>query len=237
MRILSEMATSAYSGGDFDEDPPSTARECATRAIENSDEPVKPAELADEYGCSSGHMRNILRELMDEGEVVRVDRGEYADASAADVESAVEDTGGESAIPDAPTVDEDASPSEPEAMPTDEEYREQHDLDGDESDDQEEEVSDDQDDEKPAIEEEDIADVEAPSGAAGAAAAGAAGLSLLGDRDGVNVWLIVGGVALAVLVYMIVSSDGGGDQSDDGTEESVEEESVEQTTGGGLRGD
>jgi len=36
-----------------------------------------PADLADEYGCSNGHARNVLSDLLSDGEVARVGRGEY----------------------------------------------------------------------------------------------------------------------------------------------------------------
>jgi hypothetical protein len=217
---------------DVGEGPPSSARECAVQAIEKADEPVQPAELADEYGCSAGHMRNTLRDLMDEGEIIRIDRGQYVDASAGAAEMDTEDTGDDSEGFDAPGSAE----SESETMPTDEEYQKQHDRDRDESDGEDEEADDDQDGEKPAIEEDEIANVDGTSGAAGAAAAGAAGLSLLGDRDGVNVWLIVGVVALGVVVYMMVSSDGSDGSDGEPDQEPEQDQEVVQQSGGGLRG-
>jgi hypothetical protein len=36
-----------------------------------------PADLAGEYGCSNGHVRNVLSDLLSDEEVARVGRGEY----------------------------------------------------------------------------------------------------------------------------------------------------------------
>lgn len=54
-----------------------TAEEFARRALEGAESPVTAADLANEYGCSAGHMRRTLRELTRNGLAVRVNRGEY----------------------------------------------------------------------------------------------------------------------------------------------------------------
>ena len=53
------------------------ARDFVLSRLEDADESMSPAELAGEYGCSNGHVRNVLRDLLRENEVGRVDRGEY----------------------------------------------------------------------------------------------------------------------------------------------------------------
>lgn len=54
-----------------------TADQYARDVIASTDRPVTAAELADQYGCSPGHMRRTLRTLTQDGVAVRVNRGEY----------------------------------------------------------------------------------------------------------------------------------------------------------------
>lgn len=58
-----------------------SAREFAERALADADGPVEPAALKAEYGCSGGHMRNVLSDLTDEGIAERVGYGQYLPAS------------------------------------------------------------------------------------------------------------------------------------------------------------
>jgi hypothetical protein len=51
------------------------AEQYAIERLKQEDEPVKAAELAGEYECSPGHMRDVLRKA---SEVQRVSRGLYA---------------------------------------------------------------------------------------------------------------------------------------------------------------
>jgi len=53
------------------------ARKYALEALEASAAARSPKELAEAYGCESGHMGNVLSELRKEGEIERVDRGLY----------------------------------------------------------------------------------------------------------------------------------------------------------------
>jgi hypothetical protein len=55
--------------------PCRNAEEYALRVLESRDGTVSPGELAEEYGCTPGHMQDVLRESE---ETVRVEIGEYA---------------------------------------------------------------------------------------------------------------------------------------------------------------
>lgn len=70
-----------------------SAKEYIGDRLEAADAPLKPSELADEYGCSSGHCRNILNELRKAGAVERVGHGLYESADGA---GSIEDEGEES---------------------------------------------------------------------------------------------------------------------------------------------
>lgn len=82
------MSADSTTGGDDAELPARTecrnGREYAIESLNQSDGPLRPSELADGYRCTSGHMRNVLRDLRDDGEVERVARGEYVLADPAD---------------------------------------------------------------------------------------------------------------------------------------------------------
>jgi hypothetical protein len=56
-----------------------SAEEYARQALLDIDGPVQATDLAEEYGCTSGHMRRVLRELSApaEGFAVWVDPGAY----------------------------------------------------------------------------------------------------------------------------------------------------------------
>ena len=89
-------AKSAASGGDVpgpdapvpEVDRCPNARKYALEALEASAAARSPKELAQAYGCESGHMGNVLSELRKEGEIERVDRGLY---TSKDEESAGDD--------------------------------------------------------------------------------------------------------------------------------------------------
>jgi len=53
------------------------AEEFALRMLEETDGSVQPSGLAQQYGCTSGHMQDVLRGLMEDGEIQRVDEGKY----------------------------------------------------------------------------------------------------------------------------------------------------------------
>jgi len=58
-----------------------SARQFAEEQLAEASEPVTPAGLRDEYGCSGGHMRSVLGDLVDEGEAERVGHGQYVASS------------------------------------------------------------------------------------------------------------------------------------------------------------
>jgi len=53
------------------------ARDYVLDRLQDADSPMGPADLAGEYGCSNGHVRNVLSDLLSDEEVARVGRGEY----------------------------------------------------------------------------------------------------------------------------------------------------------------
>lgn len=142
------------SGGDVGLGQSVTARDYAVQRLREADSPMSPAEIANEYGCTNGHLRNVLRDLRSEGPVERVRRGKYtvsetdADGSDSEMEpdvetdgevSAYRESGDESAgidsdpsvdggpqSPDTDTRDRDDGNEEP--MPSDEEIERQQEL-------------------------------------------------------------------------------------------------------------
>jgi hypothetical protein len=124
---------------------------------------MSPAELADEYGCTNGHVRNTLADLREQDRVKRVQRGKYVDSESApdvpdvDIEAEMPpntEDGAESETRDG-DVQGEADPSadggplsvdtdtpveadreDGDSMPTDEEYQQQREAyrDGSEAD-------------------------------------------------------------------------------------------------------
>jgi len=68
------MATADTSAGDSG---PECARDFVEEKLREADSPMSPAELAEEYGCTNGHVRNLLSDLRDEEAVQRVGHGQY----------------------------------------------------------------------------------------------------------------------------------------------------------------
>ena len=56
---------------------PMNAYEYAVDELRAADEPVSPAKLAEGYGCSGGHMRSVLCDLVGDGEAERIAHGRY----------------------------------------------------------------------------------------------------------------------------------------------------------------
>lgn len=108
------MATANISGGDEGPTTTACARDFVLDRLRESDSPLSPAELADEYGCTNGHVRNTLRELREDDLADRVGRGQYV-ALDAD-ESADMDSEGP-AVPTPTTTD--AEPEEGADFPED----------------------------------------------------------------------------------------------------------------------
>lgn len=80
------MATSQNGGGVGSSDSV-CARDYVADRLKDADKPMSPAELADEYGCSNGHVRNVLSDLLDDDKVGRVDIGEYVAPPPEDADS------------------------------------------------------------------------------------------------------------------------------------------------------
>lgn len=68
------MATADAPAGDGG---PRCARDFVVEKLREADTTMSPAELAEEYGCTNGHVRNLLSDLLEEGEVQRVAHGQY----------------------------------------------------------------------------------------------------------------------------------------------------------------
>ena len=60
---------------------PMNAYEYAIDELGAADEPLSPAKLADGYGCSGGHMRSVLCDLVRDGEAERIAHGRYIEGS------------------------------------------------------------------------------------------------------------------------------------------------------------
>jgi hypothetical protein len=59
-----------------------SAREFVENRLQESESPMSPSELAEEYGCSNGHVRNLMPDLVEDGVCDRVGHGKYiADTS------------------------------------------------------------------------------------------------------------------------------------------------------------
>ena len=100
----------------------SNAAEFVRDRLEESDLPRSPAELADEYGCTSGHMRDVCSDLNAEGTVERVAPGQYTDPDG-------DTDGSDAGDSDGFTFDPPGTPADTEGsdtMPTHDEYQRQH---------------------------------------------------------------------------------------------------------------
>jgi len=71
------MATADTSAGDGG---PQCARDFVQERLREADSAMSPADLAEEYDCTNGHIRNLLADLRSEGAVQRVGHGEYVAA-------------------------------------------------------------------------------------------------------------------------------------------------------------
>jgi len=184
------MATATMDGPDM---PPSedalNAHEFATRRLAEADEPMQPNELAGEYGSSNGHMRSVLCDLVEDGEVVRVAHGWYVHQDNAD--DAPSHVGYGPVDPDDERGDMGGSGQ-----------------DGPETSGAEETVSDPEKDDEADAASAEVQEVEtAEVAAAGAATAASAGPALL-DREFSTSTLAVIGVAVIVTVGFLLVWDG-----------------------------
>jgi len=59
-----------------------SAEEYARERLADAEGTLTPSVLANDYGCVPGHMRRTLRILVEDGDAVRVNRGEYVGPEA-----------------------------------------------------------------------------------------------------------------------------------------------------------
>lgn len=200
----------------------SSAAEFVRDRLEDSDVPLSPSELAEEYGCTSGHMRDVCSELNAEGAIERPDgskTGLYTDPGD-DTEGSDAD-GSDAMTADLPGALADTEGSE--QMPTQEEYERQHSRTDGETADASAEGSDDG---EPADSDGGVA---GGTAAAGAAAAGAA-LPI----DPMDLAKIAGiAIALWLTYRLLVDVPDGTDTVDDG---GAVEDDQDGGLGGGLTG-
>jgi len=100
----------------------SNAAEFVRDRLEESDLPRSPAELAEEYGCTSGHMRDVCSDLNAEGAVERVAPGQYTDPDGDADGSDGGDSDGFTFDPPGTSADTEGS----DTMATHDEYQRQH---------------------------------------------------------------------------------------------------------------
>jgi hypothetical protein len=77
------MATAETADGAGGTDEVACARDFVENRLQEAESPVTPSGMATEYGCSNGHVRNILADLLNEGAAERVGRGQYVAAGDA----------------------------------------------------------------------------------------------------------------------------------------------------------
>lgn len=123
------MATAEQPGPSVDPRACGSAREFVRDRLADSDSPMGAVELYNEYGCTHGHMRDVLSDLAAGGVVERVATGRYALADG-DADNSAEETDGS-----VPTISDDGIADLPaehddvdglDDMPTQDEYRQQH---------------------------------------------------------------------------------------------------------------
>jgi hypothetical protein len=212
------MATAQESGSGGLASAAASARDFVGERLRETDSPMSPSELAEEYGCSSAHMSNICSELNQSGEIERVETGQYVDGEASsegvdEPESEQSDSGSE----DSPGL---------AAEPSDESVKEQ----GEGSSEQDSVPSADGEarSEDPDTEGEDApSDRDAALVAAGTSAAAGVPM-MLPKLDGRQLAMLGAG---ALVVYFVFIRDSGGD------EEPAEDQQREAVSGGGLIGD
>ncbi len=100
----------------------SNAAEFVRDRLDESDLPRSPSELAEEYGCSAGHMRDVCSDLNAEGAIERVAPGQYTDPDGDADGSDEGDSDGFTFDPPDASADTEGS----DTMATHDEYQRQH---------------------------------------------------------------------------------------------------------------
>lgn len=127
------MAVSESAGSVTDPRECGSGREFARERLAESDAPLSPVELSEEYDCTSGYMRDIFSDLAAEGVADRVTMGRYVlsdEPESGNVDDAGDDTTGslpavsDGDVADLPGDATDTDGSDP--MPTQDEYRRQY---------------------------------------------------------------------------------------------------------------
>lgn len=211
-----DMATADTSAGENPSDGPSCARDFIAERLREADSPMSPAELAEEYGCSNGHMRNVLADLLDAGVVERVHHGQYTTAGD-DAEDESEEVDAEADADSEGNAEAETDDTEPEEPP-----QEPQEVSADRGNESESQPSD---GETPSE------DPDGPAGnpagateAAGAAAVG--GLSLLAGRDDKALLYGLGAFIALLALYLLLVSNSDEEASEDAeTEQESEPES------------
>lgn len=201
------------------------AEDYVLRRLESADSPLSPSGLAEEYDCGGSHMRSVLSELAQQGEIERVAQGQYVD-----VEPEAE-TNGSNDADDAdgsdgflPADDQD------ERMSTAEAYEEQHSIVSNAS--NGEDAGDDAGDEVEAVDVDDSDEDPDFDGVEDAAPAAAL------PMDPKTLGMLLAAALVLWVAYRALAGDADGsdesDESDESAESSVVEEAEE--VAGGLMG-
>jgi len=236
------MATADNSGGGGGAKVSACARDFVADRLGDADTPMSPAELADEYDCTNGHIRNVLADLRDEGEVKRVARGKYTEPESApdvpdvDIEAEIpadsegdteEDTSGADAYPSADggrpseatdTVDQGGR--EDGEMPTPEEYENQNVEELEDSNGGLEETDEDNSESSSGGDVDESSEGSDIDPKAAAAAGGAVAAPSVGKVSEIETkYIIIAAIVVIVVSWLLLSGD---DEEAEETEESGE---------------
>lgn len=114
-----DMAATQVGDGGGPAEVADSAQEFARERLRDAGKSMAPAELANEYGCSSGHMRNVLREMRKDGTVGRPEMGRYECPPGEDTEVDVDGVADVPAEPDDGAEDEGSGDGLRSASPDD----------------------------------------------------------------------------------------------------------------------
>lgn len=82
--------STTHDGGEEPTSPTNcqNAGEYVLARLTEADKPLRPQELADEYGCGGSHMRHVMADMVDRGLAERVKQGQYVLAEGIDEDRA-----------------------------------------------------------------------------------------------------------------------------------------------------